>query len=110
MILNPEFLGILLLLTGLLFLLLVLGLPRIVHRRPNPISEISAQKSTDISSQTRAVLIIQPGGRVDYINPIARQLFDLREGEQSNLEVLAHQIRPSDDFLKICAAEGQTRF
>jgi PAS domain S-box-containing protein len=108
--LDPVFLGILLLLTGLVFFLLVWGLPRIIRsRHPNPVPVTLPQQLTDVSSHTHAVLMVQPGGRVDYVNTLARQWFDLHEGEQPNLEVLARRIRPSEDFLKICAVEGQAR-
>ena len=55
-------------------------------------------------------MIVQSGGRVNYINAMARQWLDLHEGEQPNLEVLARRIRPAEDFLKLCTAEGQMRF
>ena len=108
--LDPVLLGILLLLTGLVFFLLVWGLPRLIRRRPIPIPVPPAQPALDISSHSHAVLVVQSGGRVNYVNPAARQLFDLHEGEQPNLELLAHRIRPSEDFLRICTSEGQVRF
>lgn len=110
MSLDPVFLGILLFLTGLVFFLLVWGLPRIIHRRRDPIPVTPIQKMTDGPSHTHAVLVVQPGGRVDYMNTLARQWYGMHEGEKPNLEVLARQIHPSDDFLKICAVEGQARF
>ena len=32
------------------------------------------------------------------------------EGEQPNLERLARKTRPSEDFMQLCAAQGQARF
>jgi PAS domain S-box-containing protein len=111
MALDPVFLGILLLLTGLLFFLLVWGLPRLMNRsRPGHALVPISREYTDNSNQNHAVMIVQAGGRVDYINTTARRWLDLNDSEQPNLEVLARRIRPSDDFLKICTGEGQVRF
>jgi PAS domain S-box-containing protein len=108
--LDPAFLGILLFLTGLVFVLLVWGLPRLLRTsRPTLIPDAPPQIQSDASGHTHAVLVVQQGGRVDYVNAMARQWFELHEGEQPNLEALARHIRPSEDFLKICAMEGQLR-
>ncbi|MEW6403406.1 MAG: GAF domain-containing protein, partial [Chloroflexota bacterium] len=56
-----------------------------------------------------AVFAVQPGGRVDYINVLARNFFDLRETEPYDLERLARRARPADDFLSVCASPGQKR-
>ena len=109
--LDPVSLGILLLLTGLVFFLLVWGLPRLFPRLRTSRTPVTASQTlTDVSQHNHAVLVVQSGGRVDYINATARQWLDLHEGELPNLEVLARRIRPSDDFLKLCTAEGQVRF
>ncbi|GAB4503924.1 MAG: hypothetical protein Fur0043_09170 [Anaerolineales bacterium] len=55
------------------------------------------------------VVIVLPGGRVEYLNASARQLFGLRENELADLERLARRVRPADDFLALCAQEGQKR-
>jgi hypothetical protein len=109
MSLDPVLLGTLLFLTGLLFFLLVWRLPRHIRRRPSLIPEAPIQKSSDDSNHAHAFLVVQPGGRVEYMNSLAQQWYGMHEGEQPNLERLARQIHPSDDFLKICAIEGQTR-
>ncbi len=64
----------------------------------------------EASSHTDAVLIIRPGGRLEYINNVAREWFSLSENEQPNLERLARWVRPSSDFLQLCMKEGQARF
>jgi hypothetical protein len=111
MSLDPVTLGILLLLTGLVFFLLVWGLPRLVSRsHPSHTFVPVYPNLIDISHHDHAVLIVQSGGRVDYANDTARQWLDLHDGEQPNLEVLARRIRPSEDFLKLCVGEGQVRF
>ncbi len=109
--LDPVSLGILLLLTGLVFFLLVWGLPRLIYKtRSSRLLIPVPQDLNDNSNHNHAVLIVQSGGRVDYINATARQWLDVHDGEHPNLEVLARRIRPSDDFLKLCATEGQVRF
>ncbi len=111
MSLSPVSLGMLLLLAGLICFLLVWGLPRLFPRLHNhSLPVILPQKMTDSSQQHHAVMVIQSGGRVNYVNAIARQWFEIHEGEQLNLEVLAKRIRPTDDFLKLCTGEGQMRF
>jgi GAF domain-containing protein/nitrogen-specific signal transduction histidine kinase len=111
MSLDPVSLGILLLLTGLVFFLLVWGLPRLFPKlRNSSILETPSQTLADDTQHNHAVMVVQSGGRVNYINAMARQWLGLHEGEQPNLEVLARRIRPAEDFLKLCTTEGQMRF
>jgi PAS domain S-box-containing protein len=111
MTLDPVSLGMLLLLTGLVFFLLVWGLPRLFPRlRNSSIPVTPSQTFTNDSQHNHAVMLVQSGGRVNYVNAMARQWLDIHEGEQPNLEVLARRIRPMDDFLKLCTTEGQMRF
>ncbi len=111
MLANPVALGILLLLIGAVFFLLVWGLLRLIPRlRPRPSAVVPPLVVQDVSGHDHAVLTVQSGGRVEYINHAGREVFNLREGEQPNLEVLARRIRPSEDFLKLCVGEGQARF
>ena len=111
MSLDPVTLGMLLLLTGLVFFLLVWGLPRLFPRlRNSSVLVTPPQAMVDDSQHNHAVMLVQSGGRVNYVNAMARQWLGLHEGEQPNLEVLARRIRPSDDFLKLCTTEGQMRF
>lgn len=108
---SPVFLGILLLLIGATFFALVWGVLRLIPRlrigHPTPAPAVS---QSETSSSENAVILVEGGGRVGYINPAARQWFNLRAGEQPSLEVLANRVRSSDEFLKICAGEGQARF
>jgi hypothetical protein len=95
--LSPVFLGILLLLIGAAFFALIWGLLRLIPRlragKPVPVP-YAGQSETGRSEN--AVIVVQAGGRVDYINAAARQLFDMRAGEQPNLEVLANRVRSSE--------------
>src|SRR5690606_19090832 len=56
-----------------------------------------------------AVLILQPGGRVEYLSNRARLFFGLRENEPYDLERLARYVRPSDDFVDVCASPSSKR-
>ena len=112
---DPLSLGMLLLLTGLIFFLLVWGLPRLLPRRQAGLAAQEARVQPGASQPSdpggiHAVMLVQAGGRVDYVNDTARMWLDMQPGEQPNLEVLARRIRPTDDFLKLCTTEGQMLF
>jgi len=103
-------LGIGMIIAGLVFVLLVWGLLRLLPR-----SQSSGQINyhplvpPNLNQSTDAVLIIQPGGRVDYVNAQAREWFGLRENDPTDLEHLMRRVRPPEDFMDVCAAPGQKR-
>lgn len=68
-----------------------------------PLAIPESSKSKD------AIILIQPGGRVEYMSAQARSFFDMRDSEPYDLERLARRVRPSEDFLDICAGPGQKR-
>ena len=71
---------------------------------------VSSQNSPTGSNTTNeAVITVQPGGRVDYINELAREWFGLRDSEEPELEKLIRKTRPAEDFLNLCAVQGQKR-
>lgn len=108
---SPAFLGILFLLLGAIFLLLIWGLLQLIPRwRTVKTTPVILPDQAETTSHSSAVAVVQMGGRVEFVNSVARQWFNLREGEQPNLEMLANRIRSSEEFLKICAVEGQGRF
>jgi len=108
---QSALLGIGLLLTGLVFVLLVGALLRLIPRlRPAQAFTVPLPAPAGLPSHDHALLLVRPGGRVDYANQATRQWFKLRQEEQPNLEALARRIHPSDDFLSLCAAEGHIRF
>lgn len=61
------------------------------------------------TKSNEAVILLQPGGRVEYVSAQARAYFNLRENEPYDIERLARNVRPSDDFLDICAVPGSKR-
>jgi len=63
----------------------------------------------DSSNVNEAILIVQFGGRVEYINELAREWFGLREGEIADLERLIRRARPAEDILALCTRQGQKR-
>jgi PAS domain S-box-containing protein len=56
-----------------------------------------------------AIVIIQAGGRVEYVNSLARQWFGLRPDEPANLELLVRRARPAEELLNLFATPGQKR-
>src|SRR5215211_8941248 len=104
--------GLALVIFAVVLVLLVLAviwlrqLPRNASVAPETPVTIS---SPDTSPLNEAVLIVQVGGRVEYINDLAREWFGLREGEHPELERLIRRARPADDILNLCTRQGQKR-
>ncbi len=97
---------------ALILLAIVLAsvwLRRLPDSAPAAVQVSSSQNFSTISNTNEAVITVQPGGRVDYINDLARDWFGLREGEDPELERLIRKARPAEDFLNLCAAQGQKR-
>ena len=97
--------------TGLiLFLVVFLMLKMAPRLRSGAQRAVSLGGAALVADHTDAVMVVEAGGRVRSINPRARQIFRLQEGELPNLERLARKVRPSEALIKLCAAEGQVRF
>ncbi len=103
-------LGISLLIAGLVFVLLVWVVLRLYPRMTTP-AQVGADSfsSPQSSKSNDAVILIQPGGRVEYVSVPARAYFNLHENEPNDLERLARSVRPADDFLNLCAVPGHKR-
>ncbi|MFZ5878262.1 MAG: GAF domain-containing protein [Chloroflexota bacterium] len=95
---------------GLLSLFLVWLILRLLPRAQH-IARDTAEKLDlpEIQQSKDAVLIAESGGRIRYLNALARQWFALGEDEPADLERLIRRVRPVDDFLDICARPGQKR-
>ncbi|PWH14065.1 MAG: hypothetical protein DDG59_13430 [Anaerolineae bacterium] len=95
---------------GVVLTLLAVGLwtlkgrKKSLRTRPSPFP-----LTLDLATHSEAVLLISRGGKIQYLNHAARELFRLGES-QPNLEGLARRVTPADAFLSLCAAEGRTRF
>jgi GAF domain-containing protein/nitrogen-specific signal transduction histidine kinase len=92
-----------------LIVLTVIWLRQLPRNAANPAELTATLSSPDSSPLNEAVLIVQAGGRVEYLNELSREWFGLREGEQPDLERLIRLARPAEDFLNLCARQGQKR-
>ncbi len=100
-----------LLLIGLVLILLVWSLSRLVPKlRPPRFSDSPASGTRTAANPHEAVLLIETGGRIREINTLVREWFNLAEDEFPNMERLARHVRPSEEFLRVCAEEGDARF
>jgi len=101
--------GVGLVLAGLALLVLFRGFLRILPR-PQTAPPSSSDSHLPFPSQTHdAIVVIQAGGRVEYMNAPARERFGVPAGETPDLERLARHVRPSETFIELCAAEGRKR-
>ena len=104
------YLGIGLLISGLVFFLLIWAVLRIVLRNHPSIPTVDQSLPAEVESHKEALLVIETGGRIRDISENARQLFELAPGEIPNIERLSRRVRPSQGFIEICAVEGQSFF
>lgn len=94
----------------ILFLVVFLMLKMAPRLRSGGQQAPSLGGSPLVPDHNDAVMIVEAGGRVKSINPRARQIFRLQEGELPNLERLARKVRPSEALIKLCSAEGKASF
>ncbi len=104
-------LGVGVLVAGLLLVLIIWLLLRILPKlQPSVQSNAADLVYPDPELSDDGVLVLRPGGRVEYLNHSARTFFGLRENEPFiDLEHLASRVRSSTEFLSICASPGQAR-
>ncbi len=110
MLQGPIFLGIGFLAFGLVSIFLVWWLLRIVPRVHATVQEPVQIPFTQLQKHEDAILVVETGGRIRYLNEVTKEWFDLTDGETPNIERLSRRIRPSEGFLEICATEAQARF
>jgi PAS domain S-box-containing protein len=108
--LNPVILGLTSIFLGAGIFLLVFLLSRMIPRLKsfsrNPVMPDALAVTT---SHNEAVLLIQSGGRLIYLNQQAREFFGAW-GKEPGLESLARHTRPEGAFLGLCACEGIAQF
>ena len=94
--------------------LFVLVLVMILLRRLSRNTLVAQNSSSTLifpqaTNSNESVLIVQPGGRIEYINDVGREWFGLRPDEPSDLERLIRRARPAEDLLNLCVHPGQKR-
>lgn len=108
---NPLSLGILFIALGLVFWAITRLLIAFVPRMTSAVQPDSLPAGLfGLEKHEHAVLIVQTGGKLLSLNAAARNLFQLSENEIPGLERLARRLTPAEQFLSLCAAEGQARF
>jgi PAS domain S-box-containing protein len=103
--------GVSLLVAGLVIVALAWFVLRLLPRtQAMPQASLISQGVSSTSTQSNdAVILLQPGGRVEYLSERAKAFFGLRENEPYDLERLARYVRPSDEFLEVCATPNTKR-
>ena len=105
--------GVLIALVGAVLLVLARSLLRLAENAASaqtplvPASDAFLEKEAEEGQD--AVLLVLSGGRVRYLNALARQWFGLQPEDRPSLEFLAHRLRPEDEFVRVCAAPGRAR-
>ena len=102
---------------GLVIISLILVVPVLVvvamRRLPQGLASSPQPITTNIPPDNlhtnEAIVIIQAGGRVEYVNSLARQWFGLRPEEPVDLELLVRRARPAEELLNLFAIQGQKR-
>jgi GAF domain-containing protein/nitrogen-specific signal transduction histidine kinase len=97
--------GLILLGSGLLIWIVT----RVILRAVSGWSNLDALTAT-LKEHEHAVLVVRSGGRAVFANQKAREMFQLHQDEALNLERLARKVRPGEQFLALCSADGQARF
>ena len=106
---NAAALGIFLALLGMAVLGLSLVVLRLLPRaRPLALAPPEPPVPVELPEHEDAVLLVEAGGRIAYINSQARAWFRLGEDEP-DLERLSRRARPGDVFLALCARQGRAR-
>ena len=104
--------GFILIVLALVFLVPVLAILSLRRASRNslfsPHSDPSLSPLTS-SNVNEAILLVQSGGRIEYVNELARDWFDLHPEETPDLDRMMRHIRPAEEFLGICARPNQKR-
>ena len=104
--------GLLLIVLALVFLvpvLVIIVIRRFFGGRFSAQRFATSQISPDTSNTNEGILVIQAGGRVEYINSRAREWFGLKPEESPDIERIVRRAIPAEEFLNLCAAPGQKR-
>ncbi len=102
-------LGWVLLVAGLTLTLLVWLALRFLQRPSRAVPPQAVSSSAGADDADEGIVVIEPGGRVDFVNARARSWFEIASSDDPHLDRLLRRVRPPDDFLEICAQPGQKR-
>lgn len=102
--LNPASSGLILLIIGLSFFILVALVDRRWRRHGLP-AKIQSSAESALAQHSDALLLIQSGGRIRYSNLDRLDWLNFSPAE-IDLNILLQRIQPSHLFLQMCAAEG----
>ena len=89
--------------------LIVVWWRRLPHQEASAPATVSSFVPLESSHTNEAILIVQAGGRVEYINSLARDWFGLHPEEPTDLERLIRRARPAEELLNLFAHPGQKR-
>ncbi|HET6845983.1 MAG TPA: GAF domain-containing protein, partial [Anaerolineales bacterium] len=102
-------LGVVLLAGGLALALVVWIVLRVVQRRSGPHPIRSTEMPLEADTGDEGIIVVEPGGRLDFVNARARSWFEVPAQDAPHLDWLLRRVRPSDDFLDLCAQPGRKR-
>ncbi|HEX5838685.1 MAG TPA: GAF domain-containing protein, partial [Anaerolineales bacterium] len=89
--------------------LVVVAMRRLPQGSPSSPDEVVPFVVPDTQHSNEAILIIQVGGRVEFMNSLARLWFGLQPGEPADLERLVRRARPAEELLNLFVVPGQKR-
>lgn len=89
--------------------LVVVAMRSLPQGSPSSPDEVVPFVVPDTQHSNEAILIIQVGGRVEFMNSLARQWFGLHPGEPADLERLVRRARPAEELLNLFVTQGQKR-
>ena len=102
-------LGLALLAVGLVLALLVWIALRLLQRSPRADSRRPSSSVPGWTAPTRVSSSLSPAAGWISSNARARTWFEMSPQDDPHLDRLLRRVRPSDDFLEVCAEPGQKR-
>ena len=100
---------IVLALTLIVSVFVVVLLRRAQRSTPDAAQSDFTSLSPSSTHTNEAILIVQSGGRVEYMNELAREWFGFRPDELPDLERLFRRVRPLEEFIELCTRQAQRR-
>ena len=92
---------------GLALAALVWGLLKLLPLTSFAGAASAPAASTDPKLSEEAVVVIEPGGRVEFLNTRAHEWFSVSDNSTPDLELILREVKPAEDFLSLCAVPGR---